>query len=94
MKYKIVEKWSDWEQYGDKLTDSPFEWSFKAEEGSGYYKFKTKVWDSAGNFVESDAESVSVTLFPTMLVVLIIVLVAILIITSSVVIVKTKKKKE
>jgi len=85
-------KWSEWKDYGDDLTDEPFEWDFKAEEGSGYYKFKTIITDSEGQLVESPVKTVEVTLFPTTLVLLLIILIIILFGLSVFVIRKMKKK--
>ncbi len=90
------DEWSSWEQCGEKInaTNAPYEWVFTAEEGSGYYKLKTKIWDAAGNVAESPEEIVNVTLFPTALVTLMIVLIVILLVITFFVIIKMKKKKE
>lgn len=85
-------KWSDWKDYGDDLTDEPFEWDFKAEEGSGYYKFKTIITDAEGGIVESLAKTVNITIFPTTLVLLLVIIIIILLGISVFVIRKTKKK--
>ncbi len=85
--------WNDWKQYGDNLTNSPYEWEFTAKEGSGYYKFKTKVWDSAGNIEESEIESIRVTIFPMILLLIMAILVFIFIIFTIFILVKMKKKK-
>ncbi len=85
-------EWSGWKSYGEKLSDAPFEWDFKAEDGSGYYKFKTLIFDAAGNAVESPEETVSVTLFPTTLVLVLIILIFVVLMFSIFVVIKMKKK--
>jgi hypothetical protein len=84
-------EWSGWESYGEKLSDAPFEWDFKAGEGNGYYKFKTLIFDAAGNVVESPEEIVSVTLFPTALAIVLIILIFITLMLSIFVVIKMKK---
>lgn len=86
------EKWSEWKQYGDNLTESPFKWEFTAKEGSGYYEFYTKVC-AAGMVGESKVESVGVTIFPTIPIIIMISLAIILILASAFISVKMKKKK-
>jgi outer membrane protein assembly factor BamB len=89
-------KWNEWETYGESINrnDTPYEWDFKAKEGSGYYKFKVELWDAAGNYVESLEKNVNVTLFPTSLVSLMIILIFIFLIVIAFVIKKMKKRKE
>ncbi len=87
------EKWSKWEQYQDNLTSEPFEWKFKAEEGSGYYRFKIKIYDAAGGFTESKPETVSITIFPTISLILMIILIVILIFATFTVRKRLKLKK-
>ena len=70
--------WSNWTQYGITLNASPFEWEFKAKEGSGYYKFKTSIFDEAGNQVDSLEKVIYVTIFPTTLVLVLVILVIML----------------
>jgi len=88
------EKWSEWKQYGDNLTEEPFEWEFKVKDGSGYYEFKTEIIDTSGFVYTSPVESARVTLFPTTLVILMIALIVILLAITVFVIKKMKKKKE
>ena len=57
------EEWTDAEEVGEDST-APFEWSFKAEEGNGYYRFYAKVYESSGPILTSNAEKTSVTLMP------------------------------
>jgi len=87
------EKWSEWEQYDDNLTNEPFEWKFKADDGSGYYKFKIKIWDEAGGFTESKPETVSITIFPTVSLILMIILMVLLVLASFFIIKRFKNKK-
>jgi len=86
------EEWSEWEQYGDNLTGSPFKWKFTADAGSGCYEFYTKVWAS-GMVGESEVESINVALFPTTAVIVMIFLVIILTLISAFILIKMKKKK-
>lgn len=86
-------EWSEWKQYGKTLTESPFKWKFTADEGSGYYNFYTKAWDSSGMVGESDPESINVALFPMTQIIIMVLLVVILLISSTFVLVKMKKKK-
>jgi len=85
--------WNNWTQYGDSLNASPFEWNFIANNGSGYYEFKTLVWDATNQFHESAVKSVSVTLFPTFLVIIMIIFIIIIMAVSSFFLRKMKKKK-
>jgi outer membrane protein assembly factor BamB len=89
--------WTEWNQYGDNITTSPFEWNFIAKEGSGYYMFKTVVWDTSGNVATSQVKSVSVTLFPTIPIIIMMPLAVILILVTTFVLgfkpFKLKKKK-
>ena len=87
-------KWSEWEEYGEELEDSPFTWTFEAPDGSGYYKFKTKLYDNAGNYIESSEEMVKVTEFPANSLTMMAILFVILFLISIFAIVKMKKKKE
>jgi outer membrane protein assembly factor BamB len=87
------EKWSKWEQYEDNLTSEPFEWKFKAEDGSGHYRFKIKIYDAAGGFTESKPETVSITIFPTISLILMIILMVILIFATFTIRKRLKMKK-
>jgi outer membrane protein assembly factor BamB len=84
-------KWSDWEQHGDELSEAPFKWDFEAKEGSGYYKFKTTIYNE-GEIVESPEKIVNVTIFPTALVTMMIILIVILLVIVVISIKKMKKK--
>lgn len=87
------EEWSKWKQYGKDDSTKPFEWKFTANEGSGYYEFYTKAWDSSGIVGESDSESINVTLFPMTAVIVMIFLAIILILISAFILIRMKKKK-
>ena len=87
-------KWSDWKQYGGSLDggSSDYEWEFFANEGSGFYEFKVKIWDYAGNSVESIPEKVSITLIQTSQIALLVALFIFLIIFTKIITIKMKKK--
>jgi hypothetical protein len=87
------ENWSDWEQYGNKITSAPFTWSFTASKGSGYYEFKTKLSTNTVVLGYSQVEPINVTLFPMTQIIIMILLAVILIIVTTLVLVKMKKKK-
>ena len=87
-------KWSDWEEYGDEINKSPFRWKFKATEGSGNYRFRIKLYDAAGNYLESPVEIVNIVEFPTVSLSVMVVLIIILFLLSIMVLVKMKKKEE
>jgi len=84
--------WSAWQQYGGDRLHAPFTWDFVAEEGSGYYQFKTMVEDTAGNVGESAPELVEVTLFPMVQLIVAVVLAMILLIVSVYCITAIRKK--
>jgi len=83
----------EWKQYGESLTTSPFEWKYTATEGSGYYEFKTRITDFAGNVGESRVESIGVTLFPLIQIILVVSLAIILTLVTAYILSKMKKKK-
>ena len=89
--------WNEWKQYGGNQTASPFIWNFTAEAGSGYYMFKTVVWDTSGNVTTSQVKYVGVTLFPTIPIIIMIPLAVILILVTAFALgfkpFKLKKKK-
>jgi hypothetical protein len=75
--------WNEWKQYGENQTAPPFIWNFTAKAGSGYYRFKTVLWDTNGNMITSQVKLVSVTLFPTILIIIMMSLTVILIIVTA-----------
>ena len=85
--------WNDWTQYGEELTQGPYNWTFNAIEGTGYYEFKLVLSDNQGWSVESQVESVNITQFPTALLILVITLVIILAIVTILIMKKMKNKK-
>jgi len=74
--------WTVWEQYGNNLTNSPFIWNFTAKNGSGYYKFKTIVWDDIGKMTESQVKFIGVTLFPMISIIMIPLAVILILVTA------------
>jgi len=100
LKYQYSENnedWTAWKQYGQRInvsTADSFEWFIKADEGSGYYKFRTVIYDPAGNFVESNDKIVNLTLFPTSLLIVLTILVVISLIITILVLKNTKKKNK
>jgi hypothetical protein len=91
--------WSNWTQYGHTDTNSPFSWDFTAEEGSGFYRFKTEVTESGGSIVESDVKYSSVTNLSMFLVIIMVMIAVILVIVTALVVLsrpsrKAKKNKE
>jgi outer membrane protein assembly factor BamB len=96
--YKYSDKDEDWEdlewkQFGEELSNAPFEWSFKAEEGNGFYQFKIETTDTSSFVYESEVETVSVTIFPAALSAILVILGIILLFATIFVIFKLKKKK-
>lgn len=87
------DKWSNWDEYGERLNRSVYEWKFTAEEGSGYYEFRVKVYDYAGNYVVSLKDKVSLTMLQTNQIILIIALFIILIFITRFISSKMSKKK-
>ncbi|KYK20368.1 hypothetical protein AYK24_03755 [Thermoplasmatales archaeon SG8-52-4] len=86
-------KFSNWEKYEDELSESPFEWDFKAKDGDGYYKFKVTIYNK-GQIIESYPISVNITKFPTTLTIAVIVLFILLFVFSLISINKMKKRKK
>ena len=96
-KYSTDNKnWPDqWIQYGDNSqTIAPFKWVFTAVNGSGYYKFKTEITDTAGIVYTSPVETINVTIFPTTLFMLMIILTIILILSTATIFLKIKKERK
>jgi len=80
-------------QYGEKISNGPFEWEFKAEDGNGYYEFQIKVLTKEGKNYTSQAEIVTVSTFPLIPVILFIILLIVLIVLTAFILVRKKKKK-
>jgi len=85
--------WDEWTLFGKKLTEEPFNWKFNAQQGSGYYQFKTRVTDIAGNVGESPLETIGVTIFPMIQIIIMTTLAFILIIITVLMLTRMKKKK-
>jgi outer membrane protein assembly factor BamB len=83
--------WNNWTQYGESLNNTPYEWEFRVENGSGFYEFKTFVWDSFGQFHESEVQTTKVTVFPSYLIIVLIISIVILFIVTALIIKKLKK---
>ena len=82
----------DWISYG-VCTKEPFEWEFYADDGNGYYEFKTIVEDLAGNVAESNVKPLVINAdLPIALVGAMIALICILIIIVMFMFTKWKKK--
>jgi len=77
-------------QYGEGLNSRPYEWIFKPEDGSGYYRFTVRVWDAAGNYNTSPINEVNLTEMPFLSLILFILLFVILIIVSIIILKKVK----
>jgi len=93
-RYSLDNKsWNEWTLFGKKLTEKPYEWEFNAQEGSGYYQFKTRATDAAGNIGESPLETIGVTLFPMTQIVIMIILAFVLVIITALMFNRMKKKK-
>ncbi|KYK21788.1 hypothetical protein AYK21_04525 [Thermoplasmatales archaeon SG8-52-2] len=90
------DEWSDWKQYGESFNASKSfgEWQFTAEDGSGYYEFKVKVWDYAGNYVESIPGKVSLTIIQSTQIILLVALFIFLLIFTRIITIKLNKKKQ
>ena len=85
--------WSEVKQVGGDITSSPFEWSFTASHGSGYYKFYTKVIDTSGAEYTSIPETINVTLMPNAALLIILILAIIFVLITIFTIRKTKKQR-
>lgn len=86
--------WSEWAQFGEVLTESPYKWQFTSPMGNGYYEFKITAEDRAGNIAESAVVSSGVNAFPGTLILIMIGLIAGLVVISSIIVLKWRKKKE
>ena len=87
--------WDTWTQYGEELgIDDLYQWEFKAKEGSGYYQFRVKIWDSAENIIYSEVKTANVTLIPTAILSIMIFLVVILVLFAFFIVKKFKKITE
>ncbi|MFE3845704.1 PQQ-binding-like beta-propeller repeat protein, partial [Thermoplasmatota archaeon] len=85
------ENWSDWIQYGELKNTSPFEWEFSVDNGSGFYEFKTTVFDPSGKYYESEIQSVNLILFPTYLIIAMVISIIFLLIVTAILFKRLKK---
>ncbi|MEF8848604.1 MAG: hypothetical protein V5A68_05665, partial [Candidatus Thermoplasmatota archaeon] len=83
------ENWSEWKRYGQPQTEN-FKWVFEPKEGDGFYEFKTKAWDSAGNVAGSDVERKKIESFPLLLVVAAIIISAVVLVAVFIFVVRRK----
>jgi hypothetical protein len=84
--------WTDWIHYDSNLTEIPFEWTFKAPNGDGYYKFQSIVLDLAGNEAQSDVVPIGVVTLPTNNVLLMYSLVIILLLIGAIFYLRWRKR--
>ena len=85
-------EWSTWKQYGE-TKESSFKWVFEPSEGDGYYEFKSRVWDKAGNVGESDPARVQISVFPTTLFVVAVTAVVLTSIAATILVYRRKKTR-
>jgi len=82
--------WNIVNQVGEDISSPPYEWSFTASNGSGYYKFYIKIIDTSGAEYTSDSEIINVTLIPN--ITLALVIIAIIFILFTIFIIRKMKK--
>lgn len=85
--------WSNWKEFGKNISESPYDWKFKTDEGSGFYKFKVKIFDEEGRAYESPIKIVNVTEPATSHLIILMVLIIIFIFTSYIIFKKFKNNK-
>ena len=83
--------WNIVKQVGEDIRSPPYEWSFTASNGSGYYKFYIKIIDTSGAEYTSDSEIINVTLIPN--ITLALVVIAIIFILFTIFIIRKMKKQ-
>ncbi len=86
------ENWSDFIQYGELKNTSPFEWEFSVDNGSGFYEFKTAVFNSSGKYYESEIQSVNLILFPTYLIIAMVISIIFLLIVTAIIFKRLKNR--
>lgn len=82
--------WSNWSQYGSNITDAPYKWTFTVPDGSGYYRFQSRVFDLQDQVTVSAEKSVYITVFPLLELIVFLVLLILLIIISVLIFRKRK----
>lgn len=80
-------------QYGENLTDGPFEWDFKATNGSGYYSFYIRIEQSNGRVTTTEPETINVTLLPITFILILVLFAILFLLVTVTVLAKMKKKK-
>jgi outer membrane protein assembly factor BamB len=83
--------WSNVRQVGEDITTPPFEWIFTASNGSGYYKFYTKIIDTSGAEYTSGSEIKNVRIIPT--ITLVLIAIAVIFILFSLFFIRKMKKQ-
>ena len=73
--------WNIVKQIGDDITLPPYEWSFTATNGSGYYKFYIKIFDTDGAEYTSDSKTINITPIPIITIILVIIAITFLLLT-------------
>ncbi|MEF8879083.1 MAG: PQQ-binding-like beta-propeller repeat protein [Candidatus Thermoplasmatota archaeon] len=84
--------WNEWKPYGGNKTTMNAEWSFKGED-EGFYEFKTKMWTTEGETIESDVQQKEINVFPVIPVILFIAALLALVALSLYSLLKSKKVK-
>lgn len=80
-------------QYGGNLTNGSSSWTFKPDEGTGYYSFYIKAIDTQGTEHISNVKTVYVSVFPVIELAIFAVLLIVLFIISLLIFRKYKKKQ-
>jgi hypothetical protein len=91
---KDNKKWDEYRQLGEDKSSAPYSWTFTAANGSGYYKFYTKITTVQGDVYTSEEQIKNVTVLPTGLFAALILLTTILIFATIIIITRMKKKKQ
>jgi hypothetical protein len=84
--------WTDYKEYGESLSTEPFTWTFKADKGSGYYKFYTEIIDTSDKVYTSLVEKVNVSLFPAITFVILLLLIFLFVIVTIFILKRIKKE--
>jgi hypothetical protein len=91
---KDKKNWTDYKQYNGNLTVSPYTWQFTAVEGSGYYKFYTKITTLEGDVYTTPEQIITATILPAGLFAVLLILTTILILVTATVIYRMKRNKK
>lgn len=82
---------SNYTEYGTD-EESPFEITFKPDEGDGYYWFYMEIEDTSGVIYEAYSGKANISSFPTTLFVLLLLVAIILIVLTLLILFKMKKR--